>query len=182
MLTIKTGRNSYKQRIYRNELLLLYKQKCAISNQSIIHTLEACHIVPYELCNKICGIGNGATIQYCKYNGILLDKKFHRSEIEIYKFTFDFPNYEWVDDKWISIPILITQHNNQLLHIKKYENKRIQIPYQSLYFIKFHYLEFMKREHKIVEQINYDYLPIIKNFKDNYAIDKDEDIIMLSLL
>ena len=34
----------------------------------------------------------------------------------------------------------------------------------------------MKREKKMITEINYDYLPLIKKFKDNFAIDIDEDL------
>ena len=171
MLPTVNYRDPNKQRKYRSELLQIYNNKCPITNTT--QDLEAAHIVPWILCNKI-----NINISYCKYNGVILSRKIHRSEFEPFKFTFDYPNYQYYDDDYIKIGF-ITQ-NDYKLKIYNYRYRKILMPKPSLYFIRYHYYEYQKKHNPNQNYLeNIDYLEQIKHIDNKSVYDKDSDTIML---
>ena len=159
------------QKKFRNLLLKFYNNKCPITDNKQIPNLQDIHIISSNYINNIIS----QQVYYNTFNGLLMNRSLYENEFLTYKFTFDFKNYEFINNSFVNIGFII-QPNQLNLEINKYKYKKIKVPYKTLYFIKHHYICFIEK-HNISMQESYNIN--IDSIVNGNVFDRCGDIVML---
>lgn len=157
-----------KNKTFRNLILKFYNKKCSITEEVQISNLQDIHIILDKSSIP-------ENVYYNTFNGILMKRTLYENEFCTYKFTFDYENYELINNSFVKIGIII-QSNSLNLEINKYKYKKIKVPYKTLYFIRHHYLIFLEKNNiqsPDISNIN------IYSILNGNVYDKCGDIVML---
>ena len=157
---------------FRSLLLKYYNNKCPITDELNINKLKDFHIISYKNINKIISL----KIYNNTFNGMIMNNNLYETEFLTFKFTFDYKNYTVINNMFVNIGILVQPNECLHLEINKYKNKKIKIPYKTLYFIRHHYLCFLEKHNLL---INESFDMNINNIINGNLIDNCGDIIML---
>ena len=121
--------------IFHYELKKRFNNQCILSK---ITTFEAIHIIPRFICQHL----EYNDLILNSYNGLLMTNTLH-AEFDRYYWSFDIYNITYIDDKWITLPIVINPNYRRKLLIHSYKNDRIKVPCESIAFLWVHYQIFL---------------------------------------
>jgi len=133
----------YKKENLRPSMISKYG-KCIITNVNPVEC-DVAHIVPSAICDRY-----KLWYKYYKYNTLFLCKNLHIT-FDKYLWTFDIYSTVQLDDKWVTMDIIInkTANNDITYSINSYNENTVKIPIKCIPFLYINYQIFMYKNYQI---------------------------------